>query len=218
MHPLRINMHLAQASAALLSGHQVCEKDQQQLQYVDMLIKVSQNKNYTWCQEVVRIDENTTTLGFPYLKYTTKTNQVTDNDVLNWLYPNGNMSYQVTISCSNNESVDRWNAIVQRMNTGNEHKLMSRDSFEEVEDPNGHLKKMLTKAVLNKLRKNGVPNHELILRTGDTCLVTRAINGLGLANNSGVQVTNVCMHSVEVITMGDNEGQTVRIPRITFKL
>jgi hypothetical protein len=26
------------------------------------------------------------------------------------------------------------------------------------------------------------------------------------------------MHSVEVITMGDNEGQTIRIPHTTFKL
>ena len=43
-----------------------------------------------------------------------------------------------------NESVARWNAIVQRMNMGTEYKLMWRDSFEEVDDPNGHLKKMLT--------------------------------------------------------------------------
>jgi hypothetical protein len=41
--------------------------------------------------------------------------------------------------------------------------------------------------------------------------------GLGLANNSRVKVTNVRTHSVKVITMGDNEGQTVRRPRITFK-
>ena len=184
MHPLHINMHLAQASAALLSGGQVCKEDQRQLQYADMLIKVSQNQDSTWCQEVERIDENTTTLGFPYLKYITKTNQVTENDALNWLYPNGIISYQETILCSNNESVDKWNAIVQRMNTGTEYKVMLRDSFEEVDDPNGHLKKMLTKAVLNKFWKNGVPNHELILKMGDICLVTRAINGLGLANNS----------------------------------
>ncbi len=102
------------------------------------------------------------------------------------------------------------------MNTGTEYKLIMRDSFEEVDDPNGHLKKMLTKAVLNKFWKNGVPKHELILKTSDICLVTCAINGLGLAN-SQVQVTNVHTHSVEVITMGDNEGQTVRIPSITFK-
>jgi hypothetical protein len=51
----------------------------------------------------------------------------------------------------------------------------------------------------------------------DICLVTDAINGLGLANNLQVRVTNVRTHSVKVITMGDNEGRTVRIPRITFK-
>jgi hypothetical protein len=64
MHTLRINMHLAQASAALISGHQVCEEDQRQLQYADMLIKASRNQDSTWCQEVERIDENTATLGF----------------------------------------------------------------------------------------------------------------------------------------------------------
>ncbi len=217
MHPLHTNMCLAQASAALLSGGQVCKEDQQQFQYADMLIKVSQNQDFTCCQEVERIDENTTTLVFPYLKYITKTYQVTENDALNWLYPNRIISYQETILCSNNENVDKWNAIVQRMNMGTEYKVMSRDSFEEVDDPNGHLKKMQTKAVLNNFWNNGVPNHELILKTGDICLVTRAINGLGLANNSQVQVTNVRTHSVEVITMGDNEGQTVRIPCITFK-
>ncbi len=76
---------------------------------------------------------------------------------------------------------------------------------------------MLTKAILNKFQKNGVPNHELTLKMGDICLFTRAINSLGLANNSRMGVTNVSMHSVEVITMGDNEGRTVRIPRILFK-
>ncbi len=115
------------------------------------------------------------------------------------------------------EAIDRWNVIVQRMNTGTEYKLMARDSFKKVDDPNSHLTKMLTKAVLYKCRKNGVPNHKFIMKMGDICLVTRAINGLGLANNSQVQVTNVCMLSIKVITMGDNEGQTVRIPRITFK-
>jgi hypothetical protein len=76
---------------------------------------------------------------------------------------------------------------------------------------------MLTKAVHNKFWKNGVPNHELILKRGDLCLVTQAINGLSLVNYSQVQVTNVRTHSVKVITMGVNEGQTVRIPHITFK-
>ncbi len=42
------------------------------------------------------------------------------------------------------------------MNTGTEYKLMLRDSFEEVDDQNGHLKKMLTKAVLNSLTAKSV--------------------------------------------------------------
>ena len=50
-------MHLAQASAGLLCGRQVYEEDQRQLQYADMLIKVSQNQGSTWCQEVERIYE-----------------------------------------------------------------------------------------------------------------------------------------------------------------
>jgi hypothetical protein len=47
MHPLHINMHLAQDSAALLSGGQVCEEDQRQLQYADMLIKGTRNQDST---------------------------------------------------------------------------------------------------------------------------------------------------------------------------
>ncbi len=50
MHQLCNNMCLAQASVALLSGHQVCEEVQRQLQYADMLIKVSRNQDSTWCQ------------------------------------------------------------------------------------------------------------------------------------------------------------------------
>ena len=41
IHPLRINMRLAQASEAMLSGVEVCEEVQQQIQYADMFIRVS---------------------------------------------------------------------------------------------------------------------------------------------------------------------------------
>ena len=41
IHPLHINMRLAQASAAMLSGVEVCEEVQQQIHYADMLIRVS---------------------------------------------------------------------------------------------------------------------------------------------------------------------------------
>ncbi len=69
---------------------------------------------------------------------------------------------------------------------------MSKGSFEEVDDPYGHIQKMLTKLVLHSSWKNSVPNHKLMLKTGDIYLVTCAINGpIGLANSSWMKVSHV---------------------------
>ncbi len=51
--------------------------------------------------------------------------------------------------CSNYESVDTWNAIAQGMNSSEEHILRSKESFSEVDDINGQLKKMLSDTLLN---------------------------------------------------------------------
>jgi hypothetical protein len=58
-----------------------------------------------------------------------------------WLYPEGHLDSSATILCSTIESVDTWNAIAQGMNTSEEHIVKSKDSFSEVDDINGHLKK-----------------------------------------------------------------------------
>jgi hypothetical protein len=110
-----------------------------------------------------------------------------------------------------------WNAVAQGMNSSEEHSLSSKDSFSEADDPNGHLKKMLSATILNGFRKNGVPNHELILKVGNICMVTCAINDLGLANNSRVRIIAMHRHCVEVVTAGDCAEQNVKIPRISFK-
>jgi hypothetical protein len=57
--------------------------------------------------------------------------------------------------------------------------------------------------MLNAFRKNGVPDHKLTLKVGNICLVTHAINGLGLANNSRVRIHAIHMYCVEVVTVGD---------------
>ncbi len=83
--------------------------------------------------------------------------------------------------------------------------MRSRDTFSEVDDPHGDIKKMLQTSVLNTMTKNGIPNHELKLKIGDVCLVLCAIHGLGLANNSRVQIVEIGAHLVEVATMGEIE-------------
>ncbi len=76
---------------------------------------------------------------------------------------------------------------------------------------------MLSATLLNGFWKNGVPNHALILKVGNICLVTHAINGLGLANNSRVCIIAIHRYCVEVLTVGDCAKQNVRIPHISFK-
>jgi hypothetical protein len=59
--------------------------------------------------------------------------------------------------------VDTWNAIAQGMNSSEEHILRSKDSFSEVDDINGHLKKMLSGTLLNGFRKNGIRSSTMSL-------------------------------------------------------
>lgn len=110
-----------------------------------------------------------------------------------------------------------WNAVAQDLNPNDAHLLRSKDTFSEVDDLHGHIKKMLNKALLNDFKKSGIPNHELTLKVGDICLVTRAIKSLELANNSRVQIVSIFTHSVEIKTIGEDSERTLRIPRIPFK-
>jgi hypothetical protein len=71
---------------------------------------------------------------------------------------------------------------------------------------------MLQTSVLNTMMTNGIPNHELISKIGDVCLVLCAIHGLGLANNSRVQIVEISAHWVEVVTMGEIKEQKLRLP------
>ena len=48
-------------------------------------------------------------------------------------------------------------------------------------------------------------------------MVTRAIHGLGLANNSRVRINAIRRYCVEVVTIGECGERNVRIPRISFK-
>jgi hypothetical protein len=156
-------------------------KKEEQLRYADMLIDVSRNCISLWCQVIQEEDENISKLRFPFMKYNTEADH---KGAVEWLYPGGQLDFSATILCSNNASVDMWNAVAQGMNTSVEHTLRLKDIFYKVDDPKGHSKKMLSATMLNGFWKNGVPDHELNLKVGDICLVPCAINSRGLANYS----------------------------------
>jgi hypothetical protein len=169
MHPLKTNMRLATAAVAQARGGLLSQEEEEQLRYVDMLIDVSKNCNSLWCQVIQEEDENISKLGFHFMKYYTEADH---KSAVEWLYPGGQLDFSATILCSNNASVDMWNAVAQGMNSSVEHTLRSKDSFSKVDDPKGHLKKMLSATILNGFWKNGVPNYELILKAGNICLVS----------------------------------------------
>ena len=214
IHPLRTNMRLSTAAAARARGGHITSQEEDQLNYAEMLIDVSMNRNSPWCQVIEEVDENISRLALPFMKYYTDTEW---EGALDWLYPGQQLDHTATILCATNESVDMWNSVAQSMNLSAPKTLMSKDIFSEVDDPHGHIQRMLTTTVLNRFRKNGIPNHELILKIGDVCLVMRALKGLEIANNSRVLIVAIGEHTVTVRTMGENTERTIKIPRITFK-
>ncbi len=79
-----------------------------------MLLDVSNNRNSPWCQVIQQEDEYISKLGFPFMQYYTQANH---ESAVEWLYPGGQLDFSATILCSNNISVDVWNAIAQGMNS-----------------------------------------------------------------------------------------------------
>ena len=69
----------------------------------------------------------------------------------------------------------------------------------EVDDPHGILHAMLTEDVLNQFNKNSVPPHELNLKQGDICILTRNIaKREGLTNNARVKIIRIQQYCISV--------------------
>jgi len=59
---------------------------------------------------------------------------------------------------------------------------------------------MLTKEVLHQFNNNSSPPHELILKVGDICIITRNIaKKEGLANNARVIILSIQTYCIRVI-------------------
>jgi hypothetical protein len=84
-----------------------------------------------------------------------------------------------------------------------------------VDDTNGYLAAILTTAVKRDFSNTQVPDHEIELKVGDICLITRNMNCLGLASNSTVRILRINTYSIVICTM-DTEKRSVIVPRIRF--
>jgi len=65
------------------------------------------------------------------------------------------------ILCATNVQVDEWNTIIQDLNINPMHVLPSVDTVKQIDDPHGHLQRMISESVLERFQKSGVPKRHL---------------------------------------------------------
>jgi len=103
------------------------------------------------------------------------------------------------ILCATNVQVDEWNSIIQDLNINPMHVLPSVDAVKQIDDPYGHLQRMISESVLEQFQKSGVPNHRLFLKGNDICLVMRNLNKKeGLTTNTRVKILNILPYVIRV--------------------
>ena len=104
-----------------------------------------------------------------------------------------------------NEAVKEWNIRIQQMNDEQTYPLYSVDRLcEDVDDPNDHLKNMLTEEILHNFNNAGCLPHLLNLKRNDVCILLRDLDkSAGLTNNRRVQILAISRFVIKVKTLGD---------------
>lgn len=128
---------------------------------------------------------------------------LTEESGIDFIYPNRIITpesvTQRAILAISNKDVDHWNNKIQELNPNEAVTLISKDNLCEVDDPHGILKQMLSTEVLNQFNNNSCPPHELKLKVGDICIITRNIaKKQGLTNNARVIINNIQQYCITV--------------------
>jgi hypothetical protein len=190
---LTINMRLMQNQS----------NTEQQRRYGELLLAMGEGKYnnidadlQSWDEESGQQQYVISNLPFIY----------TEEEAIHFIYPNGiidpDNAIQRAFLAISNKDVDEWNTKIQQLNPNEAISLFSKDNLCEVDDPHGILNTMLTKEVLQQFKSNSSPPHELILKVGDICIITRNIaKRQGLANNARVMILNIQKYCIRVISL-----------------
>jgi len=208
-------LHLTKNMRLLATG------EESQLLHANAILALAEGKA---SDDTLIVDETPTEdsqiIGFHKREYFLDTQT---DEALEWLFPSGFTNATIddlsntAILCATNDRVDFWNELIQNLNAEAPRKLMSRDAFADVEDMKGHLSTMMTSKMLKTINAKGVPPHELTLKVGDICLVTRCLKCNGLATNSRVKILHITNYVIRVQTLQGKHNKTVLIPKIRFK-
>jgi ATP-dependent exoDNAse (exonuclease V) alpha subunit len=191
---------------------------QRQVQYAQILSDIRKGNRFS--KDVQQYhSENTSGISkvrLPTVQYLTN-----KKEAIQFLYPQNfntpNLHHRA-ILCATNEDVDEWNATVQELNPETPVTFVARNEFNEVDDPKGILKSLLTDDACMFYRQNGVPDHKIILKKNDICFVMRTLNRKEkLSNNTRVVIKDIYKFSILVQTISSNPREFL-IPRIKFRV
>jgi len=187
---LTINMRLLQSNVPCI----------QQQDFADLLIAIGEglhlNKDadmQSW--DKISGEQSYVLSNVPFV--------LTEESAIELIYPNAvidpQQSKERVFLAISNKDVDSWNSKIQQLNTNNEVSLISKDTLSEVDDPHGILNEMLSEDILHQFNNNSSPPHELKLKVGDICIITRNIaKQQGLANNARVIINNIQRFCISV--------------------
>ena len=214
----------------------IATNDQQQLQYKQTLLHIGKgtyfrnvdnnefinNRCPIVIDQTVNNDETTTNLGVTKIGFPDISYESDPNSLIHWLHPNGFDLSTITTNCIlavTNDQVDIWNKKIQDMNINTVTKLISVDSFVEVDDPHDYLKNMITDHVMNTYTENGSPPHELDLKLGDICILLRNVDVTrGLTSNTRVKIISISPYRINVCTINTDRPILASLCRFKFEL
>ena len=185
----------------------------QQLQYAKLLLEVGSGSREHQLQEE---DRGIYIMGLLDLEVFTEF-----TDAVQFIHPNGFDLDHITSVCilaATNAQVDGWNQRVQDLNTNPIHHLYSYDQFDEVDDPKGYLREMITTDVLNRFSDAQAPGHDLALKVDDICILMRKVEKSRLANNTRCQILHISPHLIRIKSLDNDNPIYANIPRFRFKV
>lgn len=192
---LTINMRLINNN---LSNHQ--QEQNLQKSYGDLILAIGEG--YHLNKDADLQSENPL-IGEQIYLISNVTNTLSEEDAIKFMYPNGFIDEDHNVSKAllavTNKDVDHWNAIIQKLNPNETISLLSKDKLCEVDDPHKILEGMLTDDILHQFNNNSVPPHELKLKCGDICIITRNVaKKEGLTNNTRVKIIRIQEYCITV--------------------
>jgi len=189
---LTINMRLNQ--------HENEQEKNLQKNYADLILAIGEGYHL---HKDADLQKENNTLGEQTYAISNINYVLMEEEAINCIYPEGVISEEQNVSRAilavTNKDVDHWNKRIQELNSNEIVNLFSKDKLCEVDDPHNILHNMLTEDILHQFNNNSVPPHELQLKCGDTCIITRNIaKKEGLTNNTRVKVIRIQQYIVTV--------------------